>query len=489
MTWKVRGKVYLYISRTDKPEYMNLFQNALEESYNSIKKSMELDLKNNILADNKQVLIEISIAYFNQAGSFYNTALLLHDSATFRKDSIQLVKAKLSYANALKQFDIFWEILDKLGYEKYSIIDFLERNKIKLSDIYIESGYSAKILEDWDKAKKYYSKVIDLKGDPNDAREVGDPLAYMQYADVLASAGYFDESIDVIERAKELWPENKDIVIIELKIYQDANKLDELAKRLEDALIADPYNINLNAIYAGTLGSISDTYSKMVTTEKINKNPDQKKISEFEAKAGEYILKAIAAYNKAIDITNKHKNELKYVVKGVSPTFEITYKNESGELKSEKVVSGWEYSLNVTVGFQSVLKVKGFDKKSNSIAEIYLGGSKVKESKASGKSEAKAEYIVNLDDFKKNDNLYDLYYNCGILYFNPGVDAYNDAANSSDEKIIKEYEKKYLDLFEKALPYIEKAYQIDPNAKEAKIVLKNIYLRNGNTEKAKDLDK
>jgi hypothetical protein len=54
---------------------------------------------------------------------------------------------------------------------------------------------------------------------------------------------------------------------------------------------------------------------------------------------------------------------------------------------------------------------------------------------------------------------------------------------------VKELEKQYLELFNLALPYIEKAYQLNPTAKEAKVVLKNIYLRNGNSEKAAELDK
>ena len=225
----------------------------------------------------------------------------------------------------------------------------------------------------------------------------------------------------------------------------------------------------------------------MLPKKKLEKTPNQDKIKENSAKSDEYRIKAIAAYTKAIEVTTKFKDEVKYKVDGTSPSFDITYKTETGETKTEKAVAGWEYSFNMKDSFVAVITVKGFDKKSNSIAQIYLAGNKVSEAKADGKGLAKTTFTVTAKELKKIDNLYDLYYNCGILYFNPGVEIYNESINATDEKLAKDYEVKYMDFFQKALPFMETAFKLNPNAKEAKQVLINIYFKNGNSAKANEL--
>lgn len=483
-TWKARGVVYLAIGVTTNPEYMKLHPNPLDESYNAVKKSMELDPNGRWIDDNKNILKDLCKAYLNVGINEFNVGLA-------NQDSNNTLLSLGAYTKALSNFEVFWEIIDKLQQDaNYVWFDLFQNGNIKRNQIYLWTGYSAKSIKDWEKAKKYYGRIVNLSSAIEDTREESEPSIFIQYADVLDNAKEFYEAIKVVERGKEIWPESKDLVIMELKLYQDNNKMDELAKKLEDALISDPNNINLNATYASTLGSISDSYSELITKEKEKtspEKPDQNKIKEYNAKYEEYRLKAISAYEKAIEVTKKYKDEVKYKVDGTSPSFDITYKNENGEMKTEKAVAGWEYSFNMKDSFVAALTVKGIDKKTNSVALIYLAGNKVKEVKAEGKSSAKAEYTITASELKKIDNLYDLYYNCGILYFNPGVEIYNEAINTSDEKLMKEFEKKYMDYFVKALPYMEEAYKLNPKAKEAKQVLINIYFKTEKSDKANEL--
>ena len=264
--WKARGVVYLAIGVTDKAEYKSLCANPLEESYKAVKKSMELDPNGRWIDDNKNILKDLSKAYLNIAIDNFNVGLLMQDSNN-------TILATTSYTRALAGFEVFWEIIDKLGQDaNYVWYDLIEKGNIKPNQVFLWTGYSAKSISDFEKAKKYYGRIVNLKDEIADVKESSEASVFIQYADVLDKNKEFYEAIKVVERAKEIWPENKDLVIMELKLYQDNNKMDELAKKLEDALISDPNNINLNATYASTLGSISDSYSEVVAKEKIGKN-------------------------------------------------------------------------------------------------------------------------------------------------------------------------------------------------------------------------
>jgi len=75
-------------------------------------------------------------------------------------------------------------------------------------------------------------------------------------------------------------------------------------------------------------------------------------------------------------------------------------------------------------------------------------------------------------------------YNLGALYFNLGVE-YVDKAGSYDEdqnKEFKEAENQAEINFKKALPYLEKANELDPHDRATLSSLKNLYSRTGNEE-------
>ena len=65
--------------------------------------------------------------------------------------------------------------------------------------------------------------------------------------------------------------------------------------------------------------------------------------------------------------------------------------------------------------------------------------------------------------------------NLGRIYFNQGVTQLDEANNIADVKVYNEEKEKAKDLFRKALPYFEKAYQINPDATDNKMALRSIY--------------
>lgn len=96
--------------------------------------------------------------------------------------------------------------------------------------------------------------------------------------------------------------------------------------------------------------------------------------------------------------------------------------------------------------------------------------------KLSDSEEAAKSYLKAIEI---DANFFDAYYNLGAVYFNNGVKLV-DEANKVPAKDYEKYESimaKSNVEFKKALPYIEKAYNINNNSKESIEALKNIYFR------------
>jgi tetratricopeptide (TPR) repeat protein len=82
------------------------------------------------------------------------------------------------------------------------------------------------------------------------------------------------------------------------------------------------------------------------------------------------------------------------------------------------------------------------------------------------------EYCLELDS-----NYFNAYYNLGVLYYNNAVKMYEEA-NKLNEIDEYEQEKAFADdEVAKALPYIEKAHEIDPDDIETMKTLKTLYYR------------
>jgi len=90
-----------------------------------------------------------------------------------------------------------------------------------------------------------------------------------------------------------------------------------------------------------------------------------------------------------------------------------------------------------------------------------------------------------------NPDYFDPYYNLGTIYFNDGVEA-NNLAMEIPLSETEKYDATILkrdDLFKKALPYYEKAHELDPNFGDVLIALKEIYYRFKMNDKLADITK
>lgn len=93
---------------------------------------------------------------------------------------------------------------------------------------------------------------------------------------------------------------------------------------------------------------------------------------------------------------------------------------------------------------------------------------------------------------KANPKFGDAYFNIGVIYFNQGVEV-NKKMNAIDDKDdplgekFNAMKKERNDIFNKALPYLEKAYEIDPKNADYKQNLKKVYASMNMLDKAKAL--
>jgi len=98
---------------------------------------------------------------------------------------------------------------------------------------------------------------------------------------------------------------------------------------------------------------------------------------------------------------------------------------------------------------------------------------------------AKSMYLNCLEIDPK---FYNAAFNLGVLHYNKAVKMYDEMVNISDNQ---EYEKAKLagdEMFKAAIPYMEKAHEIDVNTREPLETLRTLYLRLQMTEKYEEVN-
>ena len=94
----------------------------------------------------------------------------------------------------------------------------------------------------------------------------------------------------------------------------------------------------------------------------------------------------------------------------------------------------------------------------------------------------KSALEINPESFGSN-------YNIGALYFNSAIEHNNKANSSSNNKVYKSSKDKANNMFALALPYLEKAHQIDSNDYNTLLSLKQLYYMNGDYKKSDEMKK
>jgi tetratricopeptide (TPR) repeat protein len=76
-----------------------------------------------------------------------------------------------------------------------------------------------------------------------------------------------------------------------------------------------------------------------------------------------------------------------------------------------------------------------------------------------------------------NPDYFDAAYNLGVLYFNKAVKIYEEASKVTDNTAYEKVKKEGDDILLQAVPYMQKAHEIDPKDRASLETLKTIFYR------------
>ncbi len=205
-TWFYRGNIYLQIHMSPNPAYKSLDANALDKSYESYKKLLELDTKKEFYTEAIQNIFVISEQLYNQGVNHFKIGDSLGSTTEYGK-------ALLSFERAV---DVN---------STYGNVDTLA---------IFNAGLSADKAENFPKAKQYYGKVIEMN--------YPQPLVYNSLSDVFLKEKDTLQALATVQAGRQKYPDNFSLLIAETNIYLASKQNDKALANLKEAVKTDPMN-------------------------------------------------------------------------------------------------------------------------------------------------------------------------------------------------------------------------------------------------------
>ena len=340
-TWYLYAYVYKEIAKSK--VYAKLDATPEEKSVKAIEKCKRLDYKEVYYSEIISLMLELGPIIYNKSINNYNAAVN-------NDNNIQ------KFAVASYYFELFYRVIDVLGSDDKKFIDqFIEYNGINPRKTYLFAGFAEDQIGKFKQAHKYYNTVIELQETNEHEKANSFPLIYYYEAELLIREQNNKQAKLVLDKALEVWPNNKEIVILSINFYKKQDDSDKLAEVMETAVKNNPENITLLYTLARNYNNIAKGYKK----------------NGYISTAQQYQDEAISTYKKAIELGTDNKR--------------------------------MEFGLN---------------------------------------------------------------FNLGIIYFNKAAQMYNSQNGGVEE---------YQNILKDAMPYLEKAYQIDKTNANAKKMLTKIY--------------
>jgi tetratricopeptide (TPR) repeat protein len=253
-TWFYRGNIYYDIGVSLDSNFRKLDPDPFAVAYQSYMKAKELDDKGEFTADINKYTIAVGEGY-------YNTGVLYYNEQKYKEAAISFEKA-FDVSKAVERTDTSALI--------NAAVSAAQANEIQMS-------------------KKYYEQLIGMG--------VERPDIYSTLADIYKVEGDTALALQTVQKGRELYPEDFNLLISETNIYLATDEKEKAMKNLELALKID--NTNPSIFFAvGTIydqmkdvGKATDAYLNAIEI-----NPDY-----FEAN---YNLGALYV-NQAADILEK----------------------------------------------------------------------------------------------------------------------------------------------------------------------------------------
>ena len=335
--WLTRGDVYAEIAKL----YPELDNDAIDkalESYNKI--GFEIETKNVSTISNANVGKQnLSTFFINQA----ITSLQGSNEPNYEQ-------AYTSFSNSLKV-----NPNDTLGL--------------------LYGGFVAEQLSMFTEALDFYDKLMKMKAlnDKNTNTIYQNSVnIYYSNCEEFDECGSFDNSIRLINEAKELFPENNYYPSVEINIAMRLNKVEEARGKIDNQLSMDPENANLHfnrAVLYYNLG--------LALTENNEFNESQK-LDTLD----KVFKTAIESYKSTLQFDPSNERALLYMLDAykanAKPYYDLErnldflalknkYQAESDRLKNEgnsRISEGQVYAIDY-------LNLKGEDISNEDIATIY----------------------------------------------------------------------------------------------------------------------
>jgi len=335
--WLTRGDVYAEIAKL----YPELDNDAIDkalESYNKI--GFEIETKNLSNISNANVGKQnLSTFFINQA----ITSLQGSNEPNYEQ-------AYTSFSNSLKV-----NPNDTLGL--------------------LYGGFVAEQLSMFTEALDFYDKLMKMKAlnDKNTNTIYQNSVnIYYSNCEEFDECGSFDNSIRLINEAKELFPENNYYPSVEINIAMRLNKVEEARGKIDNQLSMDPENANLHfnrAVLYYNLG--------LALTENNGFNESQK-LDTLD----KVFKTAIESYKSTLQFDPSNERALLYMLDAykanAKPYYDLErnldflalknkYQSESDRLKNKgnsRISEGQVYAIDY-------LNLKGEDISNDDIATIY----------------------------------------------------------------------------------------------------------------------
>lgn len=168
--------------------------------------------------------------YKNAAGNFYLTYVLSPQDTIFAYNAAVASTLAKDYDGALK----YYKELQDVGYTGISTMYFATNKETGVKenlgskgnrDIMVKSGS--------------YNNPVDEKSES----KVGDIIKNIAY--ILKEQGKTDEALAAVQKAREMFPKDLNLILTQADIYFDQGKTEEFGKLMEEAIKEDPTNHTL----------------------------------------------------------------------------------------------------------------------------------------------------------------------------------------------------------------------------------------------------
>jgi tetratricopeptide (TPR) repeat protein len=248
---------------------------ALDRSFKSFKKSVELDEKGKFEDENVQGIDAVRQVYFNLSGYYF--------------DNEQYPEAYDAVTKYLEGNSIIKEIVGE---------DAIPTDTASL----FRKGYYAQLNDNLEEAKEIYAELVDMRFE--------NKYLYDFYSNILRQEEKTEKALEVIRTGQEVFPSSADLIISELNVYLATGQGEKAIDRFEQAIELDSTNADLHF----ALGTVYDNLYDRVK----DSLPD---------KANTYKSEALNSYKKAVAID---ENYFKAVY-----NIGVLYFNEGVELSKE----------------------------------------------------------------------------------------------------------------------------------------------------------